>query len=86
MTIEQVVIWIVVGGIAGFLADAVVSGTRLGVLEAIVVGILGAFVGGWLFAQLGAFPGGGIVGDIVTAFVGAVILLVLLVATGRRRR
>jgi len=85
MTLDQLVIWIVVGGVAGFLADAVVSGTKLGVLEAIVVGILGAFVGGWLFAQLGAFPGGGILGQILTAFVGAVILLVILVAVNRRR-
>jgi uncharacterized membrane protein YeaQ/YmgE (transglycosylase-associated protein family) len=84
MTLEQLVLWIVVGGIAGFLADAVVSGTRLGVLESIVVGILGAFVGGWLFAQLGAFPGGGLLGQILTAFVGAVILLVILVAASRR--
>ena len=84
MTLEQLVLWIVVGGIAGFLADAVVAGTRLGVLESIVVGILGAFVGGWLFAQLGAFPGGGLLGQILTAFVGAVILLVILVAASRR--
>ena len=86
MTLEQLVIWIVVGGVAGLLADAFVAGTRLGVLEAIIVGILGAFVGGWLFGVLGVFPGGGILGSIITAFVGAVILLVLLVAVNRRGR
>ncbi len=51
MTLEQIILWIVVGGVAGLLADAVVSGTRLGLIEAIVVGILGAFLGGWLFAH-----------------------------------
>ena len=56
MTLEQVIVWIIVGGIAGFLADALVGGVRLGVLEAIVVGILGAFVGGWLFWTLGVSP------------------------------
>lgn len=85
MTLDQLVIWIIVGGVAGFLADLAVSGTKLSILESIVVGILGAFVGGWVFAQLGAFPGGGILGQILTAFVGAVILLVLLVAVNRRR-
>lgn len=85
MTLEQIIIWIIVGGVAGLLADAVVSGVSLSLLEAIVVGILGAFLGGWLFAQLGAFPGGGILGSILTAFVGAVILLGLLVLIQRRR-
>ncbi len=56
MSLEQIVVWIIVGGIAGFLADALVAGVRLGVLEAIVVGILGAFVGGWLFSVLGCVP------------------------------
>lgn len=84
MTLEQLVIWIIVGGIAGLLADAVVRGTRLSLLEAVVVGILGAFLGGWLLAQLGAFPGGGILGTIVTAFIGAVVLLLLLGLIRRR--
>jgi uncharacterized membrane protein YeaQ/YmgE (transglycosylase-associated protein family) len=86
MTLETIVVWIIVGGIAGLLADAVVGSARVGLLEAIVVGIIGAFVGGWLFAALGVFPGGGILGTILTAFVGAVILLVLLGALYRGRR
>ena len=86
MTLEQLVIWIVVGGIAGLLADAVVGSARVGLLEAIVVGILGAFVGGWLFGLLGVFPAAGILGSILTAFVGAVVLLMLLGALNRGRR
>jgi uncharacterized membrane protein YeaQ/YmgE (transglycosylase-associated protein family) len=88
MTLEQLVIWIIVGGLAGFLADVAVPNVRLGLLEAIVVGILGAFVGGWLFGILGIAPGAGIVGTLLTAFVGAVVLLIIFVALrrGSRRR
>jgi uncharacterized membrane protein YeaQ/YmgE (transglycosylase-associated protein family) len=86
MTLEQIVIWIIIGGIAGFLADVVVPRARLNLLEAIIVGILGAFVGGWLFGILGVFPGGGLLGTLLTAFVGAVLLLVIFAGTRRRRR
>ncbi len=86
MTLEQLIVWIIVGGLAGFLADLAVPNVRLGLLEAIVVGILGAFVGGWLFGVLGVFPGGGIVGTLLTAFVGAVVLLVIFVSLRRQRR
>ena len=84
MTIEQVVTWIVVGGIAGLLADALVKGIGVSLVGAIVVGILGAFVGGWLFGVLGISIGAGIVSDIITAFIGAVVLLLLLRAIRRR--
>lgn len=88
MTLEQLVVWIIVGGIAGFLADLVVAGVSLGLLETIVVGILGAFVGGWLLGLLGIGLGAGVIGSVLTAFVGAVILLVIfaMARRGRRRR
>ncbi len=78
MSLEQLVIWIVVGGIAGILADAFVSGIRVDLVGAILVGILGAFVGGWLLGELGIRIGGGVLTDIVTAFIGAAVLLLLL--------
>jgi len=78
MTLDQLVLWIIVGGIAGLLADAVVKGIKVGLVGAIVVGILGAFIGGWLFGLLNISLGAGILGDILTAFIGAVVLLVLL--------
>jgi len=83
MSLESVIIWIIIGAIAGLLADRVVKGVALSLGGAILVGIIGAFVGGWLLGQLGVFPGGGLVGTIVTAFIGAVVLL-LLVRTIRR--
>lgn len=84
MTLEQLVIWIIVGGLAGLLADAVVRGIRLSLVEAVIVGIVGAFVGGWVLSALGIFTPGNIVGTIVTAFIGAVLLL-LLISLVRRR-
>ena len=51
------------------------KGSGYGVLVDIVLGILGGVVGGWIFGMLGIWPGGGLIGSIVVAFVGAVILV-----------
>lgn len=83
MTLQSLLVWIVIGAIAGLLANYVVKGSSLGLVGAIVVGIVGAFIGGWLFGVLGIAVGAGIVGEIITAFVGAVILLFLLRAVRR---
>jgi uncharacterized membrane protein YeaQ/YmgE (transglycosylase-associated protein family) len=83
MTIEQVVVWVIVGGLAGLLADVLVKGIRVGLVGAILVGILGAFIGGWLFGVLGISIGAGFIGDVFTAFVGAAILLFILRALRR---
>lgn len=84
MDLETLVLWIVMGGIAGVLADWLVPRVRLGLVEAIVVGILGAFIGGWLFGVLGISLGSGLIGSILTAVIGAVVLLLIL--SGIRRR
>lgn len=76
--------WLIVGLIAGVLAGLLVGG--VGLVGDIVVGIVGAFVGGWLFRQLGVTtPFSGLAGTIFTAFVGAVVLLVILHAVHRSR-
>lgn len=83
----DILTWLIVGLIAGVLAGLLVGG--VGLIGDIVVGIVGAFVGGWLFRQLGVTtPFSGLAGTIFTAFVGAVVLLVLLhlVQRGRGRR
>ncbi|MBA2687779.1 MAG: GlsB/YeaQ/YmgE family stress response membrane protein [Gemmatimonadaceae bacterium] len=55
------------------------GGTGYGIVGDIIIGIIGAFIGGWIFAQLGvATPLGGIAGTIFVAFIGAVVLLFLL--------
>ena len=68
-------VWIVVGLIAGWLAGQVMKGGGYGVLVDIILGILGGVVGGWVFGLLGIWPGGGMIGAIIVAFVGAVILV-----------
>lgn len=80
--------WIIVGLIAGFLAKLVVPGEGPGgVIGDIIVGIIGAVIGGWLFNYFGHTGVTGVnVGSIVVAFIGAVVLLLIIRAvTGRRR-
>lgn len=73
----DILTWIIVGLVAGVLASLLVGG--YGLIADIVIGIVGAFVGGWLFGQLGvSTPFAGLPGTIFTAFIGAVVLLVLL--------
>jgi uncharacterized membrane protein YeaQ/YmgE (transglycosylase-associated protein family) len=70
--------WIVVGLVAGVLASLVMGG-GYGIIGDIVIGIVGAFIGGWLFSTLGvSSPIGGMGGTIFVAFIGAVVLLFLL--------
>jgi uncharacterized membrane protein YeaQ/YmgE (transglycosylase-associated protein family) len=78
MSIETILLWIVVGLIAGWLASAVVGG-GYGVIGDIVVGVVGAFLGGIVFRALHiGSPFGGLAGTIFVAFVGAVLLLLVL--------
>jgi uncharacterized membrane protein YeaQ/YmgE (transglycosylase-associated protein family) len=73
----DILTWIIVGLVAGVLASLVVGG--YGLLADIIIGIVGAFVGGWLFHQLGWHsPFGGLAGTIFVAFIGAVVLLLIL--------
>jgi uncharacterized membrane protein YeaQ/YmgE (transglycosylase-associated protein family) len=68
---------LLVGLIAGFLADLVVK-NRFGLIGDLIVGVIGSFIGVWLFRQLGISIGQGLVGEIITAFAGAVLLLVVV--------
>lgn len=70
--------WLIIGAVAGWLAGVVVKGGGFGVLVDIIVGIAGAFIGGWLAGKLGIQIGGGWIGSIATATAGAVILLFIL--------
>lgn len=70
--------WLMVGLIAGLLASAVVGGSRQGRLGDIGVGMVGASSGGWVFTRPGiGLPIGGLPGNVLIAFLGAVVLLVL---------
>jgi uncharacterized membrane protein YeaQ/YmgE (transglycosylase-associated protein family) len=81
--------WLVVGLIAGFLASRVMRGGGYGLIGDIVVGVVGALIGGWLATTLLKMPNpvNGInIGTIIVAFIGAVILLAILRLFSRGRR
>lgn len=75
MSAETLLIWLVIGALAGWLAGVVVRGGGFGLVGNIVVGIIGAFIGGWLFGYFNISTGGGIFGAIIGATIGAVVLL-----------
>jgi uncharacterized membrane protein YeaQ/YmgE (transglycosylase-associated protein family) len=88
MTMETFLLWMAIGAIAGFLASAIVGG-GYGLIGDIIIGVVGAFVGGWLFRALGWHaPFTGMAGTVVIAFIGALVLLLILrvlrVGTARR--
>jgi uncharacterized membrane protein YeaQ/YmgE (transglycosylase-associated protein family) len=79
VALNDLLMWLIVGLVAGVLASLVMGGTGFGIIGDIIIGIVGAFVGGWLFRQLGASsPFGGLAGVIFVAFIGAVVLLFVL--------
>jgi uncharacterized membrane protein YeaQ/YmgE (transglycosylase-associated protein family) len=78
MDLQSFIIWLIVGGVAGWLAGMVVKGGGFGLIGDIIVGIIGALIAGWLLPQIGIIIGGGLIGAIINAFIGAVILLIIL--------
>lgn len=82
MTVESLIWFLLIGLIAGWLAGKVMRGGGYGIVGDMIIGVVGALIGGWLFGKLG-IGFGGLIGAIVTAFVGAVILIAILRALRR---
>jgi uncharacterized membrane protein YeaQ/YmgE (transglycosylase-associated protein family) len=78
MAYHGLIAWLIIGGIAGWLAGTFVKGGGFGIIGDIFVGILGAFVGGWLAGALHIGVGAGWISSIITATLGAVVLLLIL--------
>jgi uncharacterized membrane protein YeaQ/YmgE (transglycosylase-associated protein family) len=78
MDVQSLIIWLIVGGVAGWLAGMVVKGGGFGLIGDIIVGIIGGLIAGWLLPQIGIVIGGGLIGAVINAFIGAVILLIIL--------
>ena len=77
MDLTSLVIFLLIGAVAGWLAGQIMRGGGLGLLGNIVVGVIGALIGGWLFGALGIAVGG-LIGSIIAATVGAIILIALI--------
>jgi uncharacterized membrane protein YeaQ/YmgE (transglycosylase-associated protein family) len=69
---------LLIGGIAGWLAGKLMRGEGFGVIVDILVGVVGGWLGGWLFGKLGIHMGNGLIGSLITALAGSVILIWLV--------
>ncbi|MFZ1726678.1 MAG: GlsB/YeaQ/YmgE family stress response membrane protein [Albidovulum sp.] len=78
MALESLLVILLIGAVAGWLAGLIVKGYGYGLLGNIVVGIVGAFVAGLILPRVGLSIGSGIAGSIIHATIGAVILLFLI--------
>jgi len=82
----SILAWLILGLIAGFIASKIVNHTGSGIILDMVLGIVGAMVGGWLFIQFGAMPVTGFnLYSMLVAVVGAVVVLVIYHAIFGRR-
>lgn len=85
MNTEHLLIVLLIGAIAGWLAGNIRQGYGYGLVGNIIVGILGAFVGNWVSGQTGLFLGAGLLGTILTAVLGALLLLFLIGLVRRQK-
>jgi uncharacterized membrane protein YeaQ/YmgE (transglycosylase-associated protein family) len=78
MDLLTILVFLLIGAIAGWLAGLIVRGGGFGLIGDIVVGIIGAFIAGLLLPRIGVNLGGGVIGAILGATIGAVILLLIV--------
>lgn len=78
MSSESLLIILIVGVVAGWLAGQIVQGTGFGLIGDLIIGVAGAFIGGWLLPQLGIHLGSGTISAIIDATIGALILLLIM--------
>ena len=78
MSHESLLVFLIVGVVAGWLAGKVVDGSGLGLIGDLVIGVIGAFIAGWLFPRLGISLGTGIIRSIIDSAIGAIVLLLVI--------
>ena len=78
MNTEQLIVTLIIGAVAGWLAGQLTGGGGFGIIKNLILGIIGAVVGGWLFGLLGIKICGEWIGPIVTGTAGAVLLILLI--------
>ena len=74
----HLIIWLLIGGLAGWIAGLIVQGSGFGLIGDIVIGIVGALIAGWLLPRAGFHIGTGFVPAVINGVIGAVILLVVI--------
>ena len=77
MSVEHLIWFLLIGLAAGWIASMVMKSGRGGIVQYLVIGVIGALLGGWLFGMLG-ISAGGLVGSLITAVIGAIVLIALL--------
>ena len=86
MSADSLLIILLVGLVAGWLAGLIVQGTGFGLIADICIGIVGALIGSWLLPRLGVHLGSGVAAAIIAATIGSILLLVVLRLVNRRGR
>lgn len=71
----EIILTLLIGAAAGWLGGQIMQGSGFGILGNIIVGLIGGLIGGYLFSFLGISTGGGLTGSLITAAVGAIVLL-----------
>ncbi len=85
MELEQLLVILLIGAIAGWLAGQITKGGGFGIIGNIILGVIGAVVGGWLFDKLDIDIGGEWLGPIVTSTIGAIVLILIIGLFTRKR-
>lgn len=78
MDFSKIIWFLIIGGIAGWLSGVITKGTSFGFIGNIIVGILGAVIGGFIFDKLGVKIIGGNIAELITALVGAIVLISIM--------
>lgn len=77
MDFQTLIIWLIVGAVAGIILDTLMGGMRIGLGGAVLIGAVGAMISGWAFDAFGIQILYGLIGDIAEALIGAVVLLLI---------
>ena len=83
MSNESLLVFLIVGVVAGWIAGKIVIGSGLGLIGDLIVGVIGAFIAGWLLPRLGFSLGTGIIRSVIDAAIGAIVLLLAIRLVGR---